>query len=97
MQPRSLVSALSLLPCALLLTACAVSSPQLYKPLVDASLLLPCKDPVLAPDNPSDNELGAERLRVAKAYVDCRDKDNALIGRVNQPLAEPMKKGWLGF
>lgn len=37
---------------------------------------------MLAPDNPSDNELAAERVRLAKAYVDCRDKDNALIERV---------------
>jgi hypothetical protein len=37
---------------------------------------------VLAPDNPSDNELAAERIRVARAYVDCRDKHAGLAGRV---------------
>lgn len=60
----------------------AAPSPTLYKPHVDASLLQPCRDPVLAPDSPSDNELAAERLRVARAYVDCRDRHNALIERV---------------
>lgn len=82
-MPRlSRVSALKALPCVLLLTACGNSSPQLYKPQVDASLLLPCQDPILAPEGASDNELGAERLRVAKAYVDCRDKHGALVDRV---------------
>ena len=38
--------------------------------------------PVLAPENPSDNELAAERIRVAKAYVDCRDKHAALSNRI---------------
>jgi len=37
---------------------------------------------VLAPESPSDNELAAERIRVARAYVDCRDKHAALAGRV---------------
>jgi len=37
---------------------------------------------VLAPENPSDNELAAERIRVAKAYVDCRDRHAALSDRV---------------
>ena len=85
MQPRSLVTALSLLPCALLTMAfgsCSMPEPVLYKPQVDPSLLQPCQDPVLAPDNPSDNEVAAERMRIAKAYLDCRDKDNALIERV---------------
>lgn len=82
MRHQSLARALIAPLCGLLLTGCVVSSPQLYKPEVAPSLLLPCQDPVLAPDSPSDNELAAERVRVAKAYVDCRDKDNALIDRV---------------
>lgn len=61
--------------------ACAPSF-QAVKPEIAPSLLLPCVDPILAPDNPSDNELAAERIRVAKAYVDCRDKHAALAGRV---------------
>ena len=83
MPRRSLVNALSLCLCGLHLQACAKFSPSpvLYKPQVDASLLQPCVDPMLAPDNASDNELAAERLRVAKAYIDCRDRHAALIER----------------
>ena len=81
MPRRSLAIVLSLLPCALLLTACG-SSFQSVKPTIDASLLLPCQDPMLAPDNPSDNELAAERLRVAKAYIDCKARHGALADRI---------------
>jgi len=49
---------------------------------VDASLLQPCVDPLLAPNDPSDNELAAERLRVAKAYLDCKARHQALADRV---------------
>ena len=70
-----------LLPCALLLTGCG-SSFQSVKPTIDASLLLPCQDPQLAPEEPSDNELAAERLRVAKAYLDCKARHTALADRV---------------
>jgi hypothetical protein len=80
MRPRSHAIALSLRPCALLLTACG-SSFQAVKPQIDASLLQPCVDPVLAPDEPSDNELGAERLRVAKAYLGCKARHGALADR----------------
>jgi hypothetical protein len=48
------------------------------KPEIEPSLLLPCVDPVLGPENPSDNELAAERIRVVKAYVDCRDRHAVL-------------------
>ena len=71
MPRRSLAIALSLLPCALLPTACD-SSFQAVNPTIDASLLRPCVDPLLAPANASDNELAAERLRMAKAYLDCK-------------------------
>ena len=81
MPLRSRAIALSLLPCALLLTACG-SSFQAVKPSIDASLLQPCVDPVLAPDEPSDNELAAERLRIAKAYLDCKARHAALADRV---------------
>ena len=37
---------------------------------------------MLAPDNPSDNELAAERLRVAKAYIDCKARHGALADRI---------------
>ena len=81
MPRRSLAIVLSLLPCALLLTACG-SSFQSVKPTIDASLLLPCVDPLLAPVDASDNELAAERLRVAKAYLDCKARLGALADRV---------------
>lgn len=67
---------------ALLCGACSAPTPVLYKPDIAASLLLPCVDPVLAPDLPTDNELAAERVRIAKAYIDCRDKHAALADRV---------------
>jgi hypothetical protein len=81
MPLRSRAIALSLLPCGLLLTACG-SSFQAVKPQIDASLLQPCVDPLLAPDEPSDNELAAERLRMAKAYLDCKARHAALADRV---------------
>lgn len=81
MRHRLRVIALSLLPCALLLTACG-SSFQPVKPTIDASLLLPCVDPLLAPLDASDNELAAERLRVAKAYLDCKARHGVLAERV---------------
>jgi hypothetical protein len=37
---------------------------------------------VLAPEHGSDNEIAAERLRVAKAYLDCKARHAALAGRV---------------
>ena len=70
-----------LLPCVLLLTACG-SSFQAVKPQIDASLLQPCVDPMLAPEQPTDNELAAERLRVAKAYLDCKARHAALADRM---------------
>lgn len=78
MRP-SLANALSLLVCALLLTACGASSPRLIDRTPDASLLLPCADPVLAPENASDNEIAAERIRVAQAYVTCRTRHASLV------------------
>ncbi len=53
--------------------------------MIDASLLQPCVDPILAPENPSDNELAAERLRFGKAYLDCKARHAALSGRVSEP------------
>ncbi len=38
----------------------------------DASLLLPCVDPVLASEEATDNEIAAERIRVAQAYLACK-------------------------
>ncbi len=46
----------------------------------DPSLLLPCSDPELIadPDSASDNEIAAERIRVAEAYVACKQKQASL-------------------
>ena len=84
MPRRSLATALSLLPCGLLLTAFG-SSFQPVKPMIDASLLQQCVDPVLAPENATDNEPAAERLRFGKAYLDCKARHAALADRVDQP------------
>lgn len=45
----------------------------------DASLLLPCADPVLAGDDASDNDIAAERIRVAQAYAACRERHGGLV------------------
>jgi hypothetical protein len=37
---------------------------------------------MLAPTDASDNELAAERLRVAKAYLDCKARHGILVGRL---------------
>jgi hypothetical protein len=37
---------------------------------------------MLAPAEPTDNELAAERLRVAKAYLDCKARHDALADRM---------------
>ena len=84
MRRRSRATVLPVLLCALLPTACAPSF-KAVKPEIAPSLLLPCVDPVLAPETPSDNELAAERIRVAKAYVDCRDRHAALADRIRAP------------
>jgi hypothetical protein len=47
----------------------------------DASLLLPCVDPALVddPDTASDNEVAAERVRVAEAYLACKQRHTDLV------------------
>jgi hypothetical protein len=45
-------------------------------------LLQPCVDPLLASADASDNELAAERLRVAKAFLDCKARHATLADRV---------------
>ena len=79
------MSRLLLLPCALLLTACeSFSRPVVVKPQPGASLLLPCVDPVLAPADPTDNDLAAERIRVARAYLDCKQRQGDLAKWVKE-------------
>jgi hypothetical protein len=47
----------------------------------DASLLLPCADPELVPDpdTATDNEVAAERIRVAEAYLACKQRYADLV------------------
>ena len=47
----------------------------------DASLLLPCQDPDLIPDpdTATDNDVAAERIRVAEAYLACRQRHADLV------------------
>jgi hypothetical protein len=45
----------------------------------DASLLLACTDPILAGDDASDNDIAAERIRVAQAYVACKVRHGSLV------------------
>ena len=83
-MPRSRLIALALLPCALLPAACASSSPVPLSRQPDPSLLLPCVDPLLVddPDTASDNEIAAERLRVAAAYLACKRRQQDLAAFV---------------
>ena len=72
---RSRRLAPSLLACALLLTACgSYSNPVVVKTQPGAGLLLPCQDPALAPEDATDNDLAAERIRVGQAYLDCKQR-----------------------
>jgi hypothetical protein len=47
----------------------------------DASLLLPCQDPRLVddPEAASDNEVAAKRIRVAEAYLACKQRHGDLV------------------
>ena len=50
----------------------------------DASLLLPCQDPQLVddPETATDNEVAAERIRVAEAYLACKRRHADLVNFV---------------
>jgi hypothetical protein len=78
MPLKPLAAALS---CAMLLAACTSSSAVPVSRQPDASLLLPCRDPVLVedPDTASDNDVAAERIRVAEAYLACRQRHADLV------------------
>jgi hypothetical protein len=47
----------------------------------DAGLLLPCQDPALVadPETATDNEVAAERIRVAEAYLACKQRHADLV------------------
>ena len=71
----------------MLLAGCASFSrliPVLVDRQPDASLLGPCVDPVLVddPETASDNEIAAERLRVAEAYLACKQRQADLAAFV---------------
>lgn len=87
---RSLTIALALLPCALLTAGCG-SSFMAVDRQPDASLLLPCVDPVLVaePDVASDNDIAAERLRVAQAYLACKRRHADLATFVKGGQSDP--------
>jgi hypothetical protein len=46
-----------------------------------AILLLPCQDPELVPDaeNATDEQIEVERINVARAYVECRQRHADLV------------------
>lgn len=71
MRPRPLAAALS---CVMLLAGCTSYSSKLVQRQPDASLLLPCVDPALVadPETATDNDVAAERIRVAEAYLACK-------------------------
>ena len=78
MLPKPLAAALS---CAMLLGACTTYSSKAVPRMPDASLLLPCQDPALVddPETATDNEVAAERIRVAEAYLACRQRHADLV------------------
>ena len=84
MRLKPLAAALS---CATLLAACASSSGTAPNRQPDASLLLPCADPELVadPDSATDNDVAAERIRVAEAYLACKQRHADLVRFVTAP------------
>ena len=73
------------LSCAMLLAACTTYSAVPVPRQPDASLLLPCRDPALVPDPDSatDNDVAAERIRVAEAYLACKQRHADLVTFIN--------------
>jgi hypothetical protein len=69
----------------MLAAACTSYSSKVVDRRPDASLLLPCQDPALVadPDTATDNEVAAERIRVAEAYLACKRRHADLVTFVN--------------
>jgi hypothetical protein len=66
----------------MLLAACSSSShPIAVDRRPDASLLLPCVDPVLVadPETASDNDVAAERIRLGEAYLAWKRRQADLV------------------
>jgi hypothetical protein len=63
------------LSCGILAAACVPSFSLVQRP-PDPSLLAPCVDPVLVedPDTATDNDIAGERIRVAEAYLACKQR-----------------------
>src|SRR5688572_16972476 len=88
---RRIMPALLTSACGLALAACGTS----LAPRPSAALLLPCADPLLVPDPEAatSEEINVERLNVARAYADCKQRHadlvtfvkGASIGRGAQP------------
>lgn len=74
---RRTLPALLILACGLALTGCETFSA--IQP--SAALLLPCKDPELVPDPDSATaeQINIERVNVARAYVDCKQRHGDLV------------------
>ena len=66
--------------CALVLAACQNSYVAVDRQ-PSAALLLPCRDPELVPDpeSASSEQINVERINVAKAYVDCKQRHDDLV------------------
>ena len=66
--------------CALVLAACQTSYVAVDRQ-PSAALLLPCQDPELVPDpeSASSEQINVERINVAKAYVDCKQRHGDLV------------------
>jgi hypothetical protein len=71
---------LMLSACASALAACGTSSLVPVDRQPSAALLLPCTDPELVPDpeSASAEQINVERINVARAYADCRQKHGDL-------------------
>ncbi len=71
--------ALSLLPCALLATACTPSAFPIKRDPPPAELTRVPERPQLAPEGATDNELGEERTRFGVAYIKLEGQLQRLI------------------
>lgn len=82
---RRILSVLLILACASAVQGC-VTSFVAAAPKPSAALLLPCRDPDLVPDpdNATAEQINIERLNVARAYADCRQKQAALAKWVKE-------------
>jgi len=71
---------LTTFPAILLVASGCAPSSVAVAPRAPAGLLLACQDPQLVPDpnNATVAEINVERIRVAQAYADCRQRHGDL-------------------